>query len=88
MSLEQLGIVDTHCHLWKIELASATGLTPDFGPLFRTFGPEDLAQECDRCGITQCILVESGKTVEEGEVMQQMAASSELVAAIVPYVDL
>ena len=83
-----LRIVDTHCHLWKLELAEQTGLTEDFGPIFRTFEPSDLLQETSACDVDMCVLIESGKTVEEIRVMEKMAASSSLIAAIAPYVDL
>jgi L-fuconolactonase len=82
------GIVDTHCHLWHLELARQTGLTPDFGPIFRTFSPADFSAAASPAGVSACVLVESGKTSEENGAMEKMAASSNLIAAFTPYVDL
>jgi L-fuconolactonase len=84
----QLGIIDTHCHLWKIELAQATGLTPDFGPIFRTFDPTDLSREALPCRVEQCVLIEAGKTDEENRVMAEMVASSSLIGAFAPHIEI
>ncbi len=83
-----LAIVDTHCHLWLLELAQQTGLTAEFGPIFRTFSPVDLSAVTVPFGVSACVLVESGKTNEESQVMEEMAGSSSLISAFTPYVDL
>ncbi|MCG2766826.1 MAG: hypothetical protein L6435_00365, partial [Anaerolineae bacterium] len=62
MSLTEPVIVDTHCHMWQLELARHTWLTPEFNSLFRTFEPEDLANASDQVGISMCVLIEAGKT--------------------------
>ncbi|MGA8216859.1 MAG: amidohydrolase family protein [Candidatus Sulfotelmatobacter sp.] len=88
MANSGLAIIDTHCHLWELELAKRGGLTPAFGPLFRTFSPVDLSHVALPCGISACILIESGKTRDESEAMEKIAASSDLIACFAPYVDL
>jgi len=84
----QPGVVDTHCHVWQLELASRTWLTREFGKLWRTFTPEDLAVESQQVGLTQCVLIEAGTTEEENLELERMAGSSALVGAMVPFVDL
>jgi len=86
--LTELGIVDTHCHMWRLELARQTGLTPELKPLFRTFEPKDLTEASRQVGVRMCVLIEAGTTAEENRTIEQMAASSELIAAIAPYVNL
>ncbi len=88
MNSTALGIIDTHCHLWKIELASQAGLTKEFEPLFRTFGPTDLLQAAQTVGVQQFVLIEAGKTAEENRVLEQMAASTAEITAMAPYVEL
>jgi L-fuconolactonase len=83
-----LSIVDTHCHLWYLKLAKQTGLTSEFGPIFRSFSPADLAAVTSPFGISRCVLIESGKTNEETQAMKTMAASCRLISAFMPYVDL
>jgi L-fuconolactonase len=70
---EDVGIIDSHCHLWKQELVQRSWLTPEFGPIFRSFTPLDLLRESRHCGVKFCVLIESGKTMEENETMLQMA---------------
>lgn len=88
MGSTKLEIIDTHCHMWQLELARQTWLTPAFMPLFRTFKPEDLSQASQRVGVGGCVLIEAGTTAEENREMERMAASSEFVAAMTPYADL
>ena len=88
MSLAELGIVDTHFHLWQIGLARQTWLTPEFKHLFRSFEPEDLAQASGPVGIRAAVLVESGETAEENRSIEQMVASSDLIKIIIPFADL
>src|SRR3954463_8629039 len=85
---DDIAIVDTHCHLWRLELAKQTGLTSEFGALFRTFTPIELSAVTSSFGVSACVLIESGKTDEENRVMERMAASSSLISAFTPYVDL
>ncbi len=82
MNSTDLGIIDTHCHLWKIELASQAGLTKEIEPLFRSFGPTDLLQAAQTVGVQQFVLIEAGKTAEEKRVLEQVAASTAEITAI------
>ena len=90
MSANPVGttIVDAHCHLWRRELSEKTWLTPDLKLLFRTFDPDDLSRASGKVDVSGCVLIEAGKTPEENRRMQQMAASSPLIAAFLAYVDL
>jgi L-fuconolactonase len=80
--------IDTHCHLWELGLAKRGGLTSAFGSMYRTFSPGDLSLVAAPRGIRACILIESGTTIEESTAMENMAASSDFIAAFAPYVDL
>jgi len=88
MKSAECGIVDTHCHLWHLDVARQTGLTPEFGPIFRSFSPADFCAAASPVGVSACVLVESGKTCEENKAMEMMAAGTNLIAAFTPYVDL
>ena len=81
-------VVDAHFHLWQKEVAGKTWLTEELEFLFRSYTPEDFAEESATVGVPAGILVESGITAEENESMQQMAASSSRIAALIAYVDL
>ena len=71
--LRQLGIVDTHCHMWRFEVSADTWLPSEFEPWRRTFEPSDLADESRAIGVQMCVLVEAGTTPEERVVLEEMA---------------
>jgi L-fuconolactonase len=80
------GIIDTHCHLWRLELLRRAW-TPA-STIFRTFEPKDLAKDCNPIGVYQCVLVEAGMTAEDNQALEEVAATSELISGIVPFLDL
>ena len=88
MSLSEQGVVDTHHHLWLQELAERSWLEPDYGLLYRSFDPDDLAEASRDVGVTRCVLVEAGNTDEENRGLECMAGSSDLIAAVMPHLDL
>lgn len=88
MNLAELGIVDTHCHMWQLDLARRTWLTPELKPLFRTFEPDDLAQASHQVGVSTCVLIEAGTTAEENRALARLASSSQLIGAVLPFADL
>ena len=51
MSLSELGIVDTHCHLWDLEVARRTWITPDLNQLYNSFLPADISQASAEVGL-------------------------------------
>lgn len=88
MDFHDTGIIDTHCHLWQLELARQRWIKPEMTPLYRTFEPADLAAACAEVGVVACVLIEAGRTEQENRVMGQMAGTSPLIAGFVPFIDL
>lgn len=84
-SLTELGIVDTHCHMWRLELLRRVWQPPEV--IFRTFEPKDLAEASQPIGVERCVLIEAGTTPEENQALAETAAASELIGAVVPYAD-
>ena len=82
-----MDIVDAHCHMWRLEVAQRSWLTPEFGPLLQTFDPATFSEASRDLGVKQCVLVEAGKTSEDNRVLEQMADSN-LVGAVIPFVNL
>ena len=81
-----LRIVDTHCHLWRIELLRKVWQPPEV--IFRTFEAKDLTEDCEPSGVTQCVLIEAGMESEDNDALEQFANSSPLIAGVVPFMDL
>ncbi|HEV2557731.1 MAG TPA: amidohydrolase family protein [Microvirga sp.] len=81
------GMIDAHQHYWEPARGDYGWLTPDLAPLYRPFGPDDLAPHLERHGINRTILVQAAPTVEETRYMLDLAAASPSVAGIVGWVD-
>lgn len=86
MASEQ-GIVDSHCHLWRMEVAGQTWLTSDFGVLHRSFQPDDLAEAARSVGIASAVVIEAGSTAEDNADLGR-AAESDLIGAVIAHADL
>jgi len=79
--------VDTHCHLWEIDLAK-NWITPEWPGMFRTFRPDDIAAVSKPLGVTSAIAIECGLSEEENKALRQVAAESDYIRGYVPHVDL
>lgn len=86
MALAQFGVIDTHCHLWRRDLAD--WVTSEMGRLHRDFEPADLAAAGDSVGVEAFVLVEAGDTRPENEWFEQAAGTAPFIAGFVPYVEL
>jgi len=80
-------IVDTHCHLWQLELVEKAGVGPEFGVMHATYTPKDLAEAARQVGTRMFVLVESGMTAEDATLIQRHA-ESDIITAFTPYQDL
>ena len=88
MTVLQQGIVDTHCHLWKVEISGETWVKPEMGPLHRSFVPDDLAEASREVSVVSAVVVEAGDTAQENAELERMASDSDLIGAFVPHADL
>ena len=79
--------IDAHQHFWRIDRGDYGWLTPAKGPIYRDFGPSDIAPFLARHSIARTILVQAAPTVAETEYMLGIAADSPAVAGVVGWVD-
>jgi L-fuconolactonase len=79
--------VDTHCHLWEIDLAKRW-MTPEWPGMFRTFRPDDVSAVSKPLGVTSAIAIECGLSDEENKTLRQVVAESDYIRGYAPYVDL
>ncbi|WP_405062934.1 amidohydrolase family protein [Kribbella sp. NBC_01505] len=81
--------VDAHHHVWDLSVRDQTWMAgPDFAPIRRNFGVEDLAPLAAAADITATVLVQTvGVLAETGEFLE-VAAGNDLVAGVVGWVDL
>ncbi len=80
-------IVDTHCHLWQVDLVEKAGMGPEFGVMHATYTPKDLAAAAREVGTRMFVLVESGRTAEDASLIQRHA-ETDIITAFMPFQDL
>lgn len=87
-TLVDFGVVDTHCHMWSLQLVRQTWLSPEFKKLFKSFGPRGLARDSRKVGISSIVLIESGESTQENSFLEGIAQDTGSIGAILPYVNL
>ncbi len=82
-----MNFIDAHQHYWRLERGDYDWLTPKLAPLYRDFGPADLADELDRSGIASTVLVQAAATEAETRHLIALARQHASIAGIVGWVD-
>lgn len=84
-ALDELGIIDAHCHLWRFDLLQRAWRPPDI--IYRTFDPHDLAQASHSVGVRSAVLIEAGTTPEDNAALAHFANSSDIIGAVISHAD-
>ncbi len=80
--------MDAHQHFWTLARGDYRWLTPELAPLYRDFGPEDLAPLLARAEVDATVLVQAADSVAETEHLLEIARATPFVAGVVGWVDL
>jgi L-fuconolactonase len=81
--------VDAHHHIWDLTVREQSWMVgPELDPIRRNFSIDDLAPQAAAAGITATVLVQTVGQVDETVEFLQVAASNDLVAGVVGWVDL
>ncbi|GLU35600.1 amidohydrolase family protein [Trinickia caryophylli] len=80
--------VDAHQHFWALARGDYGWLTPELVPLYRDFGPSDLAPLARAAGIERSVVVQAAPTVEETRYLLELARQAPSVAGVVGWVPL
>jgi L-fuconolactonase len=81
-------VVDAHQHFWNIDEVEYSWLTPDLGPIYRTFDEKELEPQLAAAGVDHTVLVQSADNVEDTDAMLAMADRWRRVAGVVGWVPL
>ena len=81
-------IVDSHQHFWNLEEVYYPWLVPAYGPIYRTFEPEELEPQLRSAGVDRTVLVQAACNFEDTEAMLAQAAEHEWIGAVVGWVPL
>jgi L-fuconolactonase len=81
-------IVDSHQHFWDLDRVEYPWLVPEYGPIFRSFGPEELAPQLAAAGVDRTVLVQAANSFEDTDSMLAHAAAYDWIAAVVGWLPL
>jgi len=81
-------VIDAHQHFWSLSTPGHEWPTAQEGPIFRDFGPGDLAAEAAGIELAGTVLVQSQPTDADTDWMLALARDTSMVAAVVGWVDL
>jgi L-fuconolactonase len=80
--------VDAHHHIWDLASGRYDWPTEAEGPIFRSFGPADLAPELHEVGIDRTVLVQTTDSTEDTDSMLEAAANHPFIGGVVGWVPL
>jgi L-fuconolactonase len=80
--------IDSHVHFWAIARGDYDWLTPDLAPLYRDFGPADLAPLITASGIDAVVLVQAAPSEAETRYLLDLAGHDDRVAGVVGWADM
>ncbi|XVQ87826.1 amidohydrolase family protein [Microbispora siamensis] len=81
-------VIDAHQHFWNLETGSYPWLTPEAGPIYRTFEPEELIPQLAEAGVDHTVLVQAMDSYADTDAMLAQADAYDFVAAVVGWVPL
>jgi L-fuconolactonase len=84
----QPAVVDAHLHIWDLERSEYSWLTPELGPLYATFTPEQARAELAAAGIASAVLVQAEDSERDTELMLEAAGRHPWIAGVVAWVQL
>jgi L-fuconolactonase len=80
--------IDAHQHFWNLQLCDYPWLTPEQGPLYRTFEPTELEPQIREAGIDQTVLVQAANSYADTDHMLDLASAFEWIGAVIGWVPL
>ena len=81
-------IVDCHQHFWDLDKVEYSWLIPAYGPIYRTFTPEELAPQLRASGVDKTVLVQSANNLPDTDAMLAQAEEHDWIGAVVGWVPL
>jgi L-fuconolactonase len=81
-------IIDSHHHLWNLELRDYSWMSPELKPLNRNFLEDDLISTVQPFGISGTVTVQAHQSLEETRWLLKIADKSNLILGVVGWADL
>lgn len=80
--------VDTHQHFWNLDMVEYSWLVPAYGPIYRSFGPQELEPQLRQAGIDLTVLVQSANSYDDTNYMLRQADRFDWIGAVIGWVPL
>ena len=80
--------IDSHQHYWDIDRLEYPWMPEGDNVLRRNYLPEDLAPHLERAGISKTVVVQAQMTMDEADLLFDLASSADSIAGVVVWVDL
>jgi len=80
--------IDAHQHFWDLARGDYGWLSADLEPLYRDYGPADLAPLLAERGIDRTVLVQAAPTDAETDFLLDLATRHTMIGAVVGWVDM
>lgn len=81
-------IVDAHQHFWNLDRVAYPWLTPEYGPIHRSFEEPDLQPHLDAAGVDGTVIVQSMDSYPDTDYMLEVADRWPRIWAVVGWVPL
>lgn len=81
-------VIDAHQHFWNLDRVEYPWLTPDDGPIYRSFEALELQPQLTAAGVDRTIIVQSMDSLADTDYMIEVADRWPTIAAIVGWVPL
>jgi L-fuconolactonase len=81
-------VVDAHLHIWDLERSEYSWLTPELGPLYATYTPEQAQAELETARVGAAVLVQAEDSERDTELMLEAARRHPWIAGVVGWVQL
>lgn len=82
------GVIDSHLHLWDLEVSEYSWLRPSHGALFASFLPEQAEAELSGAGVAGAVLVQAEDSLVDTAWLLDVAERSDWVRGVVGWVQL
>jgi L-fuconolactonase len=83
-----LPVVDSHLHVWDLDVGDYAWLGPQHGELYRSFPPEAAERELADAGVAAAVLVQAEDSERDTEYLLDVAGRFGFVAGVVGWVRL
>jgi L-fuconolactonase len=81
-------IIDTHQHIWNLDLLEYSWLVPEYGTLYRSYEPRELEPQLKATGVDYTVLIQAANSYDDTNYMLRQADTFPWIIGVVGWVPL